>query len=143
MNVQAEFVGKAFDQAFESFQSAAESTLQMQKELFQKWTALWPGSPKVPTEGVEKLQQFHKEWPRAMTELTRKYFELWNRNYKAGLAALEEAFELPDAKDPEELRHKLTELWRKSFESLKDLAEAQVRNCQSAVEKFVEPMKKV
>ena len=62
-----------------------------------------------------------------MTELTRKYVELWERHYKAGVESLEEALQLPEAKDPEELQQKLTELWRKSFESLKELAQAQVR----------------
>src|SRR5208282_2750767 len=140
MSVQMECVGKTFDQVFENFQTAMESTLQVQKDLLRKWTALWPGIPKIPPEGVERFQQFQKEWPRAMAELTRKYVEVWERQCKAGLETLEEAFQLPGAKDPEELRQKLTQMWRKSFESLKELAEAQVRNFQVTVERFVEPM---
>jgi DNA anti-recombination protein RmuC len=142
MTVQTEFMGKTFDQIFESFRTATESTVQMQKDMLRKWTALWPGFPKTPTNGADKVQQFQKEWPQVMAELTRKYIETWEQHYKAGVEALEEAFHLPEAKDPEELRQKLTDLWHKSFESLRQLAEAQIRNFQGVVDKCTETVKK-
>jgi hypothetical protein len=142
MTAQAEFVGQAFDQVFESFKKATESTLQMQHDLFRQWTALWPGFPKTPPSWAEQAQKFHKDWSQAMTELVQKYQQAWDRQYKAGMQTLEEAFRLAEAKDPEELRKKTVELWQKSFDCLKELAQAQVRDFQTAIEKWMELAKK-
>src|SRR5262249_26134615 len=42
MTAQTEFVSKAFDDMFENFRKATESTLQMQQDLFRQWTAGFP-----------------------------------------------------------------------------------------------------
>jgi hypothetical protein len=142
MVMQTEFTGKVFEQVFENFRKAAESTLEVQQDLFRQWTALWPGFPKVQTPVPERMQQFHKEWTQATAEMTRKYMEMWDRQYKAGLESLEEAFRLGEVKDPAELRKKMMEMWQKNFGCLKELAEAQMRNFHTAVEKWVELAKK-
>jgi len=138
MSTQTEFASKAFDQVYESFRTTAESALQMQQELFRQWTAAMPGFPKGQAPWTESATQFHKQWTKNLRELTSKYVEMWDKQYKNGLQALEEAFELPESKDPEDLREKVLELWQKNFKCLKELAEAQVRNFQATIEKFME-----
>jgi hypothetical protein len=142
MTGQTEFASKAFDQVFDCFRKATESTLQVQQDLFRQWTASWPGFPKVQFPLVEQFQQFQKEWTQATADLTRKYLEVWERQYQAGVESLHGAFRAGEAKDPAEFRQKMMELWQKSFNCLKELAEAQMRNAQSAVEKWMEVAKK-
>jgi flagellar motor component MotA len=142
MSTQTEFASKAFDQVYESFRTAAESALQMQQELFRQWTAAMPGFPKGQGPWTETGALFHKQWTKNLRELTSKYVEMWEKQYKDGLQALEEAFELPETKDPEELRQKVLELWQKNFNCLKELAQAQLRNFQAAIEQFMDLGKK-
>ena len=137
MPTQTEFASKAFDQVYESFRTAAESAFQMQQELFRQWTSAVPGFPKGPVPWGESAAQFQKQWAKTVRELTSKYVEMWEKQYKEGLQALEEAFALPEAKDPEELREKVLELWQKNFNCLKELAQAQIRNFQATIEKFM------
>jgi hypothetical protein len=141
MVAQMEFVNKSFEQVFDGFRKATEATVQMQQEMFRQWTAYWPGFPK-PQPRSEQCQKFQKEWAQALTELTQKYQEAWERQYKASMDSLEKAFQLAEAKDAEEFRQKMTELWQKSFDCLKDVSQTQLRNFQAAVEKWLELAKK-
>jgi len=147
MSVQMEFPTKPFDQMFETFRKAAESTLEMQQNLFRQWTTAWPGTmagpiPKFQQPGIEQFQQFCKEWTEATAEVTRKNLEICERQYKAGLELLQTAFQPGGVKDLAEQRQKITELWQKSFECLKELAETQMKSFQTAVEKWMELVKK-
>ena len=54
------------------------------------------------------------------------------------MKALEEAFQLGEAKDTDELRKKTEELWHKSFDTLKEVTEAQMKDFQEAVTKWIE-----
>jgi hypothetical protein len=141
MTAQAEFVNKSFEQVFDSFRKTTEATVQMQQELFRQWTALWPGFPK-PQAWTEQFQSFQKEWSQALTELTRKYQEAWQRQYSASMESLEKAFQSAGTKDAGEFRQKMLELWQKSFDCLKDVAQNQMRSFQAAVEKWIELGKK-
>jgi hypothetical protein len=132
-----------FDQVFDNVRKATETSLQMQQDLFRQWTGCWPGFAKPQVPWPEQVQKFQKEWPQMMTEMMGKYRESIERQYKAGLKSLEEAFHVSEAKDPEELRKKTQELWRKTFECLHELAEAQVRDFEMAVEKWAEFAKKM
>src|SRR5262249_9767929 len=116
-------------------------TLQVQQDLFRQWSAMCPGFSKVQP-WADQFQKFQKDWSKTMVELTRKYQEVWDRQYKAGLESLEEACRLGSFTDPAELREKMVELWQKSFDCLKELTEAQIRNFQSTMEKWMELAKK-
>jgi len=138
-----EFASKGFDQVFEHFRKATESTLQLQQDLFRQWTACWPAFPKLQTSVPEQIPKFQKEWTQATAELTRKYAETWQRQYKEGVESLKQAFQVATVKDPKEFRQQMLELWQKSFDSLKELAQAQLGNFQTTVEKWAEVVKKV
>ncbi len=124
-----------FEQVFENLRKATEASIQMQQDLFKKWASLWPG---MPTVGGEPLSKFQKKWAEAVGELAKKQRETLETQFSAGLRNIEEAFHLPQAKDPEELRARAIELWQKSFECLRQFTEAQVRDFQSAVVKWSE-----
>jgi hypothetical protein len=142
MSVQTEFVTSAFDQVFENFRKATESTLQVQQELFRRWASFTPPFPKIEPSWAEQFQKFHKEWTQATAELTRKYLETLDHQYKAGVDSLGSAFQLGEIQDPAELRQKMLELWHKGLDCLKELAEAQMRSFQAGIDKWLELAKK-
>jgi hypothetical protein len=142
MIAQTEFVSKAFDRVYDDFRKATEATLQIQQDLFRQWVTFWPAFPKVQPSWVEQFQQFQKKWTQASAELTRKYLEAWDKQYKAGVESLEGALRMAEAKDPAELRQLVLGLWHKSFDSLKELAQTQVHNFQTTFERCMEPVQK-
>jgi len=142
MTPQTESVNKAFDQVFECFRKATESTLQMQQDLWSQWTAAWPVFPKSLPPWTQQVQRFEEQWSQGMTELMRKYQQTWERQYKTGMESFEEALHLAEAKDPVEFRKQVMGLWQKSFENLKELAEAQTTHFQAAIEKWLGLVKK-
>jgi hypothetical protein len=143
MAAQTEPIETAFDEAFAGFRKAAESTLHLQQDMFRQWAKCWPGFPKPQAEFTERAQKFQKEWARTVTETTRKFQESWDTQYKSGLQLLTDAFKVAETKKPEELRKQTEELWNKTFECFKGLAQAQVNDFQAASQKWIELMTKV
>jgi hypothetical protein len=127
-----------FDQLFENLQKATESTIQFQQEVLKSWTGQWPGLTKTPAPWGEQFQKFQKNWGETVTGLFKKQQETLEAQFQAGLEHLEEAFQMAASKDPEEFRKKTVELWQKTFESLRQFSEAQVRDFQAAMAKWAE-----
>jgi hypothetical protein len=130
-----------FDQVFENMRKATEMSIQMQQEMFKKWVSLWPGVPGMPTMpavGAESFIKVQKKWTEFVGEVVKKQRETLETHFSAGLRNIEEAFRLADTKNPEELRAKTVELWQKSFECIRQLYDAQVRDFQAAVAKWTE-----
>jgi arginyl-tRNA synthetase len=127
-----------FDQAFENLRKAAELNLQMQQEMFKKWTSLWPGVPGSPTTWTEPTQKFQKKWADFVGEVLKKQRQALEAEFSAGLKHLEESFRLEEAKDPEELRLKTLELWQKTFEYLRQTYETQLRDFQTAITQWTD-----
>jgi len=132
------------DQAFDNFRRATETTLQAQQDLFRQWMSQWPMLPLAPTpSGVgmtEQARSFQKQWTDSITSLMTKHCESLDAQYRAGIRAIEDALRTTEAKSPEEFRQLTEELWRKSFEVLKQTVENQIRDFQVAVEKWSELM---
>jgi hypothetical protein len=128
-----------YEPVFESLQKAVAGTLQAQQELFKQWTAIWPAVlPSPPC--CEKVVHFQKKWAEFKNDLVKKQCELLETQFKAGLNSLEESFRHAKASDPEELRAKTIQLWQKSFDCLRQVNEAQIRNFQLAVTRWTELM---
>ena len=130
-----------FDAVFESLRKASDVTMQMQQEMFKKWANLWPGTAAPPTWG-EQAQKVPRKWAEILAETAKKQNEALEAQFKVGLRNIEEAFQLSQVKDPEELRTKTQELWQKSFECLRQTFEAQVREFQAAMTRWTELMTK-
>lgn len=129
-----------FDQMFESLRKATETTVQMQQETFKKWVALWPGTPPAPPSWGPQFQQFQTKWTEAVHELLKKQQTAIEVPFKAGMETIEKGFKVGEAKNTEELRGKLLELWQKCFESFRQVYEAQLGDFKVAMEKWAELM---
>jgi hypothetical protein len=130
-----------FEKVFENLRKAAEANVQAQQEMFQKWVSMWPGVPSSYAWG-EKFQKVQKKWNQIVAEQVKKQREMLDEQFSAGLRNIEESFRLAEAKDPEEFRAKTLELWSKSFDYLRQTAEAQLREFQAAMEKWAETVTK-
>jgi len=130
-----------FDPVFDSLRKVSESVIATQQEMFKKWISLWPGAAAMqPISG--DVAKFQKKWGEVAGELLTKQRKALEDQFSVGLRNIEEAFHLPDAKDAEELRAKTIELWRKTFDCLKQTYESQSRDFQAAVAKWTDLMMK-
>jgi hypothetical protein len=135
-----------FDQVFDNFRKATETTLQAQQDLFRHWVSQFPmysmapAAPSSPTEATKQVWTFQKQWADSVVTLMTKHCETLDAQYRAGIKATEDALRTTDAKSPEEFLRLTEELWRKSFEVLKQTIENQLRNFQIAIEKWSELM---
>jgi hypothetical protein len=138
------------DQVFDNFRKASQSTLEMQQDLFKQWVNQWSATPPAPATAsapagagagaapADQVHEFQKRWLESVTDLMNKHRESLDAQYKAGIRAIEEAFQLTEAKTPEAYRKISEDLWRQGFESVKNSADTQVRVFQAAVEKWFE-----
>jgi hypothetical protein len=127
-----------FDKVFENFRKATEATVHLQQEMFKTWLNLWPGVPESSPTFEEQVQQFQKKWAEIVGDLLKKQRELTGAHFKAGLQNIEKAFQIRDAKSPEELRAKSIELWKKCFDDLRQVFETQLHGFEAAIEKWAE-----
>jgi len=129
-----------FDQVLDTYRKAAESTLQLQQELLRSWAQQWPPLPgaAAPAAWAEQAHAAQRRWAETVTGLLTRHRETLDAQYQAGIRTIEEAFRVGGAKDPEQFRQLVEELWRQSCECLKTVVEAQMRDVQAAVQKWFE-----
>jgi hypothetical protein len=136
-----------YDQVLDNFRKAAESTMQIQQEMFRSWAQQWTQPPMVPgmpgaanpAEGAaEQVRAFQKRWAEAVTDTIRKHKETLDAQYKAGVRTIEDAFRVGEAKDPEQFRRLVEDLWRQSFDCLKTIVEAQMQDFQASLDRWLE-----
>ena len=127
-----------FEQAFENVRLATESTIHLQQELFNKWISVWSGLPVAPNGAAERLQRAQKQWLEFVGDLVKKERQTLEFQFSAGLKNIEEAFQLAEAKDPNELRTRTIEFWQKSIDCLRQVYEAQIRDFQAAAVRWTE-----
>jgi len=128
-----------FEQVFENLHKATESSVKLQQEMFQKWFEAFPAVPSFPTAN-DTASQWRKKWEENFAEMLKQQKVLVDRNYEAGIKALEGIFSVSEAKSPQEFQQKVTELYRRSFDSLRQLSESQMTEFKAAVEKWTELM---
>jgi hypothetical protein len=128
--------GSMFDQLFESFRKASESSLQAQQEMFKQW---WQHSaPLLGANGVTDMGDVQKRWKEYATEKMEKQRVLLDSLYRSGIEVIEQAFRVTEAKTPEDYRRVMEELWRKLSENFKAQSEVQLREFQDATAKWLE-----
>src|SRR6516165_10296249 len=99
-----------FEQVFADLRRTAEFNYQMQQRIFKKWVGMWPGLAAPANGPSEQVDQVRKQWTDFITEQVKKQRSMLEPQFKAGLQIIEEAFTLPQSKDPEELRARFIEL---------------------------------
>jgi len=134
---QTESVSSVFEQAFENLRKTAESSIEMQQELFRQWGAKWPGMPQPQTAWVERAQKFQKEWSKTVKELLSKHREVVDEQFEAAIESLEEAFQVAQSTDPQEYAKRCEALCKKSLEVLRETGEQQVKETQEALNKWI------
>jgi len=127
-----------FEQVFENMRAATESSIKLQQELLNRWVGVWSGVPAVPGDAAEKFQQAQKKWLQFSTDLVKRQRETLEAQFRAGLKNIEEAFQLAQTEDAEELRAKTIEFWQKSIDCMRQAYEAQMRDFQAAAAKWTE-----
>jgi hypothetical protein len=128
-----------FEQLLDSFRRASQSTLQGQQQLFKQWLQQWPGASSaaggVPSEWPQALQ---KQWLESLSETLNRQRELLDSSYRKGAQLIERASHVSELESPEGYRQLAEELWRSFSETLKDQAEANVRDFQKATQRWLD-----
>jgi hypothetical protein len=130
-----------FDQILETYRRATESSMLFQQTMLRNWTEQWPQAfgVSVPKASLpEQVNNIQKKLGATITEMLNKHRETLDAQYRAGIKAIEDAFRVADAKDPEQFRKLTEELWRHNYECLKSLAESQMRDIQAVSAKWFE-----
>src|SRR5262245_55178137 len=66
--------GRMFEQLFENFRKASESSLRAQQDLFKQWFQQWPAPPSSPSAAVPEWSAgFQKRWAETATEGLNKH----------------------------------------------------------------------
>ncbi len=139
-------VSNVYEQVLESMRKATESSLRMQQDALQQWTALWPGLPGLPSvQGVwmDKVLEFRRQWSNTVSDLAHKHRNTVDRQYQAALEALDEALRVGETSSPEEYRKRTDQFCRKALECMREASEAQIREYQEAMNKLSELVAKV
>ena len=120
-----------FDQVFEGFRKASESSLQMQQELFRHWTQQWLSTPpNAAGVSADWARNMQKRWLELTVEMLNRHRESLDTMYKSGIQLIEQSFRLSEVKSSDEYRRLMEDMWRKLFDTLKDQSENQFRDFQ-------------
>ena len=135
-----------FEQVLDNFRKATESSLQMQQEMLRNWMHQWPGASMMtmqsPNGWTDQFTAFQRKWNEGVSDLLNKHKEALDTQYRTGIRLIEEAFRVTDAREPEQARKLVEELWRHSYESFKTISENQMRDFQTVMEKWFETVSK-
>ena len=132
-----------YDQVLGNMKQATETSLKMQQDVMQQWTALWPGLPAPQSAWVDKVRDFQKQWTDTVSELAHKHRNTLDQQYQVAIESLEEAMRVGEASNPEEFRQRTEQFFRKSLECMRDASEAQLKEYQEAMGKLNEVFTKV
>src|SRR5579872_3936871 len=92
-----------FEATFSNLRKSMESGVQLQQQLFKEWTKYWPGMTQSTMDLNTNVRKSQEEWAATVTDALKQHRELLEQQYRSGMAAFEEAFQMASAKDPEEL----------------------------------------
>jgi hypothetical protein len=124
-----------FDQLIDGVRKASESSLQMQQEMFKQWTRLFAGTPMEAGAQGEWGRTSQKRWVDLGVEILNRHRETLDATYKAGIQIIEQTFHVGEAKNPDDYRRMVEDLWRKLFDLQKSQSESQFRDFQTFYEK--------
>lgn len=130
-------VSSVFEQVFENLRKTAESSIEVQQEFFRQWGAYWPGFPQQGNAWLERVQKFQMEWAKTYEELINKHRKLLDHQYGMAIDALNDAFRVAEAGDPQEFKRRYNEMCRKSLELMREMGELQIRETQNSLNRWV------
>lgn len=138
MATETQSVTGVFEQAFDNLKKAAEANVEMQQEMFRKWTSGWPGYPQPQSAWLERIQKFQKEWGKTVKDVLTRHREVLDEQYSLAMESLEEAFKVAQSSDPQEWAKRCEKLCRKSLDVMREVSETQAKELQDALSKWAE-----
>lgn len=135
-----------FEQVLTNMRQATESSVKMQQDALQQWTALWPGFPGLPSAQLvwmDKMLEFQRQWSNAVSDLAHKHRNTVDRQYQTALESLDEALRVGESSSPEEYRKRTEQFCRKALDCMREASEAQMKEYQEAMSKLSELVGKV
>jgi hypothetical protein len=127
-----------FEETFKNVQKATEANLKFQQEMLRQWANLWPGLPTPQTVWANKLRDFQREWTKTVSSLAHRHQQTIDKQYQAAVESLDESLRFAEAKDPEEFRKRSEQLCRKTLDCIREISEAQVKEFQEVMNKWLE-----
>jgi len=143
------------DMILENYSKAVESTLKLQQEMLRNWTMQWSplgtqvfeppltgtstSAGATPTAAwLEQLSKAQRKWAEAVADMLKRHQETLDEQYRAGIRAIDDAFRVGAARDPEQFHRLSAELWRRNCEVLKTAVASQMHDVQSVMQKWYE-----
>jgi hypothetical protein len=132
-----------FEQVFDNFRKASESSLQMQQDMFRTWAQQWLSAP-ANTAGAtaDFTRGPQRRGVELAIEILNKQRETFDALARSGIQIIEQALRTSEAKSPDEYRRIAEDIWRKLFDTYKEQSENQLRDLQSWAEKSFEMSQK-
>jgi len=127
-----------FDQVFENFRKASESSLQAQQDFFKNWLQQLPSTPFTAAGAAGDWGDVQKRWQEAAAEALNKHRSLLDATYKSSIDLLEQSFRFSEARSPEDFRRLSEEFWRKATETFKAQSESQYRELRNVTDKWID-----
>ena len=146
------------DTILDSYSKDVESTLRLQQRMLQVWTMQWsPFGTEVlglpPTEKsttasdtpagawLEQLITAQSKWAEAFADMLKRHQETLEEEYRAGTRAIDDAFRVGEASDPDQFLRLSQELWRRNCDVLKMAATSQMHDVQAVILKWYEAVR--
>jgi predicted protein tyrosine phosphatase len=144
-----------FDKTLDNYGKAVESTLSLQQEILRNWTVHWsPHETQVfdlllteastsasATQAAalpEPLSTAKAKWAEAIIDMLKRHQETLDEQYRASIRAIDDAFRVGEARDPEQFRRLSEELWRRNCQLLETAVASQMHDFQSVMQRLYE-----
>jgi hypothetical protein len=89
------------------------------------------------------MLEFQRQWSNTVSDLAHQHRNTLDRQYQAGLEALDEALRVGEASHPEEYRKRTEAFCRKALECMREASEAQIKEYQQAMSRLGELVGKI
>jgi hypothetical protein len=87
---------------------------------------------------LEQLSTAQRKCVEAVADMLKRHQETLDEEYRAGIRAIDDAFRVGEAKNPEQFQRMSEELWRRNCEILKTAVVSQMHDVQSVMQKWYE-----
>ena len=133
-----------FEQIFDEYRTAVESSFEMQQEMYRQWMNGLPIKPPDIGSGAEQgaakeqIQGYQQRWSQTLAETLEQHRKVLNQQYEEGIKAISSAFRTTEAKTPEEFWRLTQEFWRKSIDSYKTAFQMQSKYVQNLAKMWLD-----
>ena len=94
-----------FEQIFDEYRKAVDSSFKMQQEMYRQWMNGWPVKPPDVAKAVDRgafqdqIRAYQKKWSQTLAESMEKHRESLNQQYKSGIDAIASAYRTTEGAD--------------------------------------------